>query len=57
MWSIGRSYSKLTEELKAEAKLFRDALFAEAKKVKLSRKQIKKGIRENLVVEEANSFD
>ena len=43
MWSIGRSYSKLTEELKAEAKLFRDALFAEAKKVKLSRKQIKKG--------------
>ena len=43
LWSIGYLYTKPSEELRAEATIFRDALFEEAKKVKISKKQIKKG--------------
>lgn len=42
-WSIGCLYIKPSEELKVEAKSLGDALFTEAKKVRLSKKQIKKG--------------
>lgn len=42
-WSIGYLYVKPTEELMAETNNFRDALLEEAKKVKISKKQIKKG--------------
>ncbi len=42
-WSIGYKYVKPTKELMAEATNFRDALLEEARKVKISRKQIKKG--------------